>query len=81
MIQASEDSEFIHETFLSIFSSKCVLLGECFDRESFDIGDSFDFVNGCEVAFSEFFNGFEELMEALLIDLFGEVEDPEFNSG
>lgn len=81
MIEASEDSEFVHETFLSIFGSKCVLLGESFDSESFEIGDSFDFVNGCEVAFSEFFNGFEELMEALLIDFFGEVEDPEFNCG
>lgn len=41
------------------------------------VGDSFDLVDGGESSFSQFFDGFVETMEAILVEVFGEVLQPD----
>ena len=70
------DIEFIDKTFFSIFAIEAALLGEGLDSELGVVGDAFDLVDGGEVALSYFFEGFEHLMEAFLVDFLGEAENP-----
>ena len=71
--------QFVDETILSILSIEAALLGKCFNGEFGMVSDPLDLINWGEVAFPEFFEGFEHLMKAFSVDFFGEAKDPWFN--
>lgn len=77
--ELSHDIQFINEAFLSIFPIEAALLRESLDCKFGVVGDTFHFIDGGEVALSEFLEGFEHLMEAFLIDFLGEAENPGFD--
>ncbi len=79
VIKISHHSKFINETFLSVFSGKCVLFWKSFDCKFFEVGQSFNFINRSEISFSEFSYWFEKFVEASLVDKFWKVECPTFN--
>lgn len=74
--ELSHDIELIDKTLFSIFAIEAALLGECLDCKLGVVSDAFDLVDGGEVALAKFFEGFEHLMKALLIDLLGETKNP-----
>ena len=69
VVEMPHDLDFFDEAFLSVFLAEGSFLGEGLDC-AFLLGIvSFGEIDGGEVSFSDFFDGFEVLVEASLLSL------------
>lgn len=75
-IEFPQYCQFIDQTFLTVLGAVGVLLREGLDCKSHLICQAFRLIDSREVAFAQFFDGFEHLMEAFLVDAFLEYMSP-----
>ena len=68
--QLSHYSQLVYQALFSILSVVTILLGERLYCVSSAVSDAFHLVDRGEVAFPEFSEGFEHLMEAFLVEFF-----------
>jgi len=79
LAQFPHDGEFVDEALLAVLSIEAALFGKGLDCKLGVVSDAFHFVNRGEVALSKFFEGFEHLMEAFLVDVSGKHKNPSFD--
>ncbi len=79
MIEAPHNCKFIDQALFSILGSKGVLFWKSLDCKMFQICNSFDFIDRCEISFSKFSDWLEKFMKSFLIDAFWEVKYPDLD--
>ena len=76
MVEGSHDIDLINERLFSFFFTVSSLFRKSFHCILFSVFVLDDQINGSKVAFSDFFDGFEEFVETSLVDFFPEEVSP-----
>lgn len=79
MTQASHNCELIYQTFFSVFCGKSVLFRKGLHCKPSEVCQPFNFINRGKISFSKFFDWLEKLMESLLVNELGKVDNPNFD--